>query len=63
MEGWEKGRNVKNRQKTVRWGKESLTLLGWDALRNSDLSSEKSAANSYLLWQCANAAVGTAPGE
>lgn len=47
----------------MRWGKESLTLLGWDALRNSDLSSEKSAANSYMLWQCANAAVGTAPGE
>lgn len=51
------------KKKKVRWGKESLTLLGWDALRNSDLSSEKSAANSYLLWQCANAAVGTAPGE
>lgn len=38
-------------------------LLGWDVLHISALSTEKTAANSYLLWQCTNAAEGTAPGE
>lgn len=55
---------IKKQRNIYMWGGgRNLTLLGWDVFLISDLSSEKTAANSYLLWQCTNAAEGTAPGE
>lgn len=55
---------IKKQRNIYMWGGgRNLTLLGWDVFLISDLSSEKTAASSYLLWQCTNAAEGTAPGE